>query len=509
MKVDMSNRLAGATDNQPGNPSTNYCWGYDAFGNRTIQAGSSAAFQTGSPPCVPASGASFVSTWANFNQNNQVTGTTQAPGGLTYNAAGGVVNDGVNQYLYDGEGRICAVATGSALTGYIYNAEGQRVAKGTISAWSCDPSLNGFRPTNDYILGLAGEQVTEMAVAGNNTMAWQHTNVYAAGTLLATYDSNGLHFYLNDPLGTRRAQTDYAGVLEQTCSSLPFGDGLSCTNSTEYPTEHHFTGKERDTESGLDYFGARYYSSSIGRFMSPDWSVKVEPVPYSKLDNPQSLNLYSYVFNNPLSNVDPDGHACGGLYMNGGSGFCQRATEYGKIDAMSGVQSQTRFFAAANAVSQALADVATPLSGMFVSSKTANFLEGVGENLQKLNESEAMSIQNGSLSGPNLDGQLVHNEQSSVQGQLNNFQQSDPMGYMKAIGEINGSLNSTATKMLEQLSGTDRAYAGVLAGVRKDLGRDIDFSKQGDREAIGNALIQHVRQTGGCDLNGSKQAGCQ
>jgi RHS repeat-associated protein len=69
------------------------------------------------------------------------------------------------------------------------------------------------------------------------------------------------------------------------------------------------TGKERDTESGNDYFGARYYASSMGRFMSPDWSAKVTPVPYAKLSNPQSLNLYSYVGNNPLRSVDPDGHA--------------------------------------------------------------------------------------------------------------------------------------------------------------------------------------------------------
>jgi RHS repeat-associated protein len=69
-----------------------------------------------------------------------------------------------------------------------------------------------------------------------------------------------------------------------------------------------FTGKERDTESGLDYFGARYYSSTMGRWMSPDWNAKIEPVPYSKLDNPQSLNLYSYVWNNPTSRNDPDGH---------------------------------------------------------------------------------------------------------------------------------------------------------------------------------------------------------
>ena len=71
-----------------------------------------------------------------------------------------------------------------------------------------------------------------------------------------------------------------------------------------------FTGKERDSESGNDYFGARYYASTMGRFLSPDWSAKEEPVPYAKLGDPQSLNLYAYVLNNPLIHVDPDGHAC-------------------------------------------------------------------------------------------------------------------------------------------------------------------------------------------------------
>ena len=57
-------------------------------------------------------------------------------------------------------------------------------------------------------------------------------------------------------------------------------------------SQSRYTGEERDAESGLDYFGARYYASNMGRFMSPDWSAKIEPVPYSKLDDPQSLNLY-------------------------------------------------------------------------------------------------------------------------------------------------------------------------------------------------------------------------
>jgi RHS repeat-associated protein len=70
-----------------------------------------------------------------------------------------------------------------------------------------------------------------------------------------------------------------------------------------------FTGKERDAETGNDYFGARYYASSMGRWMSPDWSAKFEPVPYAKLGDPQTLNLYAYVGNNPLSRRDLDGHA--------------------------------------------------------------------------------------------------------------------------------------------------------------------------------------------------------
>ena len=68
----------------------------------------------------------------------------------------------------------------------------------------------------------------------------------------------------------------------------------------------HFTGKERDTESGNDYFGARYYGSSMGRFMSPDPSGLM----YADPTNPQSLNLYSYVLNNPLKYLDPNGLSC-------------------------------------------------------------------------------------------------------------------------------------------------------------------------------------------------------
>jgi len=66
-----------------------------------------------------------------------------------------------------------------------------------------------------------------------------------------------------------------------------------------------YTGKERDSESGLDYFGARYYGSSMGRFMSPD-----HPLIDQHPENPQSWNLYAYARNNPLINIDPTGLGC-------------------------------------------------------------------------------------------------------------------------------------------------------------------------------------------------------
>jgi len=83
-------------------------------------------------------------------------------------------------------------------------------------------------------------------------------------------------------------------------------DAYAARTSSAIPPR--YTGKERDTESGNDYMFARYYNSATGRFLSPDWSAKEEPVPYAKLDNPQTLNLYEYVGNNPVGRADADGH---------------------------------------------------------------------------------------------------------------------------------------------------------------------------------------------------------
>lgn len=322
---DSLNRLATAAGSQDDNPYPNYCWQYDSFGNRLWQTSSATSYSSsngGANSCPAGSGPSWWAQYTTSNTNRMDSTSFNANQSQNYDAAGNIGYDGVNSYLYDGEGRICAVQQSVAglttMMQYLYDAEGRRVAKGTISNFSCDTTSNGFTATSVYVFGPNGEQMTEMT-SSSGGWQWAHTNISAAGQQIATYDADptgategSLYFHLSDWLGTRRQQTDYAGNPTINFTGLPYGDGLttvpvSTTNIAD-ATEHHFTGKELDAESGNDYFGARYYSSSMGRFMSPDWDKEPSPVPYAYLQNPQTLNLYSYVLNNPLNATDPDGH---------------------------------------------------------------------------------------------------------------------------------------------------------------------------------------------------------
>jgi RHS repeat-associated protein len=204
-------------------------------------------------------------------------------------------------YLYNADGQICAVEWTyngmTVMTGYIYDADGQRVAVGAISAWSCDPATNGFTTQSDYVRDQAGQPLSEFGPDDNGNITLEDTNIWANGVLVATDDSTETHFYLTDWLGTRRVQTSYQGAVEQTCSSLPFGDSDSCGSGILY------TGKEADSRSGNDYSVARYYASAVSRWLTPDPSG----LTYADPTNPQSMNLYSYVEGNPLVFIDPSG----------------------------------------------------------------------------------------------------------------------------------------------------------------------------------------------------------
>lgn len=161
----------------------------------------------------------------------------------------------------------------------------------------------------------------------------------AAGQLATELDppggvtDTGSLYLTADHLGSTRAVTDASGGLKERWDYFPFGQtipggqvfgnrNLVAGYDTATGVTLEFTGKERDGESGLDYFGARYFSGAQGRFTSPDWSEEPEPIPYADLADPQTLNLYSHVRNNPLAKADADGHCpwCIGALIGGVGG---------------------------------------------------------------------------------------------------------------------------------------------------------------------------------------------
>jgi RHS repeat-associated protein len=291
------------------------CWTYDSFGNRTGEGEMAKAVACPNP----VTGADH-SSWAEYNTSNQLTANSMVAK-FIYDDAGNTLNDGIHRYVYDLDGRICAVTTvagGGTITQYVYDAEGRRVAKGTLTTFpasgqpcSAPTAANGFSLAGNgaalYLRGAAGDQDTELDGSGN----WRHTNVFVGGGLTATYDTGTkatLSFNYSDWLGSKRVQSAFGGAAQNSWASDPYGAYLNPLGTGADATEHHFVGKERDSESGNDYFGARYYESGVGRWVSPDWSTRPTTVPYTIFGNPQTLNLFAYTGNNPFARADIDGH---------------------------------------------------------------------------------------------------------------------------------------------------------------------------------------------------------
>ena len=116
-------------------------------------------------------------------------------------------------------------------------------------------------------------------------------------------------FYYTDPAGTPLAMTDQSGNVVWRAVYKPFGEEQSITGTVE--NNEKFVGKEKDKETGLYYFGARYMNDKIGKFVSPDPVGPVDPRTSKTnekiLKNPQRLNLYAYAGNNPYRYTDPFG----------------------------------------------------------------------------------------------------------------------------------------------------------------------------------------------------------
>ncbi len=201
-------------------------------------------------------------------------------------------------FTYTGEGQVASIALNGGTVSYGYDGQGRRVRKQTTTG------------ETRYVHDAQGQLVAEYGV--NDASA------------------SGPQYLVSDPLGSTRAVVNGDGTVARCYDYLPFGEEIpgtlngrgTCSQGME-TTSLKFTGKERDSETGLDNFLARYYSPQQGRFTSPDEFPdgivdpitgqqvgQPGPLPYADIGDPQTINKYVYVRNNPLRYTDPDGH-CG------------------------------------------------------------------------------------------------------------------------------------------------------------------------------------------------------
>jgi RHS repeat-associated protein len=136
----------------------------------------------------------------------------------------------------------------------------------------------------------------------------QSEYVFFDGERIARKDlpSGNVAYYFSDTLKTASVITDATGNIKSESDYYSWGGELQFANGDS--NHYKFTSKEHDSETGLDYFGARYYSNGLGRWLSSDWAKVIVPVPYANFTDPQTLDQFSYVRNIPTSKTDLDGH---------------------------------------------------------------------------------------------------------------------------------------------------------------------------------------------------------
>ncbi|MFY9554156.1 MAG: RHS repeat-associated core domain-containing protein, partial [Blastocatellia bacterium] len=209
-----------------------------------------------------------------------------------YDTVGNVTNDGLHSYQYDAENRVVSIDGGTTVQ-YRYDPQNRRVTKIVGGAWTHyiwqGSQVVGEHDANEpYSTTYASKSARVDYIYGGGALIYNRTRTSSTGAWAS-------RFYLSDRLSTRIV-LDAGGNVTGRQANLPFGEQFGESGTQE---KHHFTSYERDVESGVDYAVNRQYSGGLGVFNRPD--------PYHgsyTLTDPQSLNRYSYVQNDPTNKVD-------------------------------------------------------------------------------------------------------------------------------------------------------------------------------------------------------------
>jgi len=256
---DGLNRLTSATGNFGVNQAlTTQFYRYTAIGNILEKAG-------------------ILYSYTNPTHPSAVSSTSDGKT-YTYDNNGNMVTGGNRSMVWDFDNRVTSVTTGGVNASMDYDYTGTRVKKNGSGGTT-------YFPFSGYEEGPGSLRTKYIRIGIENIASKKST-----GEKL---------FYHNDHLGGVNVITNDSGLLAQIIEYDPWGKISRQEGSGE--SLRRFTGKILDPESGLYYYGGRYYDPELGRFISPDPFV-------SEPDDPQNLNRYSYVLNNPVNAIDPDGY---------------------------------------------------------------------------------------------------------------------------------------------------------------------------------------------------------
>lgn len=200
-----------------------------------------------------------------------------------YDTNGNLVQDESKYYEYNGFDQLIRVrqgsSTGTIIVESFYDDVGNRIL--TIE-YNGAQNASTFYPSDSFV------QIV-------NSTGTYNTTYYYAGNILLAADNGSIAYYHPDHLGSTTLVTDGSGALLRETKYGPFGAVLSGGND-----RYLYTGQEFDAETDLYYYGARFYKPDYYHFTQPDPNIP-------DLYNPQDLNRYAYVRNNPYKYVDPDG----------------------------------------------------------------------------------------------------------------------------------------------------------------------------------------------------------
>ncbi|MEK6528127.1 MAG: RHS repeat-associated core domain-containing protein, partial [Nitrospirota bacterium] len=296
-----NNRLYSITTNSPSQGLQNISYSYDKIGNiKTITDYiDSTRNQTFTYDDIDRL------TQAQSTVYGTLTYSYSQIGNMTYNSQGG-------NYTYPTNGIRPHAVTKAGTNTYIYNANGSMTSgAGRTIAYNYDnmpSSITKSGITTTFVYDYDGQRVKKTASSVTTVYMgklYECTSsvctkyIFGGSQKIASKKQGVVNYYHTDHLGSSSIITNSSASKVEEIYYYPYGG--TRLNSGSVNVKHKFTGQEEDAETGLYYYGARYYDPLLGRFISADTIVQN---PF----DPQALNRYSYARNNPLIYTDPSGH---------------------------------------------------------------------------------------------------------------------------------------------------------------------------------------------------------